>query len=92
MNDKSTLLKAMEGASAVYAITNYWESMDHELEVKQGKALVDAAKEADVQHFIWSSLLNVTKCKSCCYVRGHGVNANQVYSEQRSAPSRIPLR
>jgi len=64
MNDKATLLKALEGASAVYAVTNYWESMDHGLEARQGKSLVDAAKEAGVQHFIWSSLLNVTKSTS----------------------------
>ncbi|KAK1759086.1 hypothetical protein QBC47DRAFT_315117 [Echria macrotheca] len=61
MNDKATLLRAMEGASAVYAVTNYWESMDHGLEARQGKSLVDAAKETGVQQFIWSSLLNVTK-------------------------------
>ena len=61
MNDKLTLRKAMEGASAVYAVNNYWETMDQELKVKQGRALVDAAKEAGVQHFIWSSLLNVSK-------------------------------
>ncbi|KAK4662364.1 uncharacterized protein QC763_700320 [Podospora pseudopauciseta] len=61
LNDKSTLIKAMEGASAVYAVTNYWEKCDMKLEIQQGKNLVDAAKETGVQHFIWSSLLNITK-------------------------------
>ncbi|KAK0671279.1 NmrA-like family-domain-containing protein [Cercophora samala] len=61
LNDKSTLIKAMEGASAVFAVTNYWEKCDMNLEIQQGKNLVDAAKEAGVQHFIWSSLLNITK-------------------------------
>jgi uncharacterized protein YbjT (DUF2867 family) len=63
MNDKATLLKAVGGASAVYAVTNYWEKADHELEMKQGRSLVDVAKEAGVNHFIWSSLINVTKRK-----------------------------
>ena len=63
MNDKATLLKAVQGASAVYAVTNYWEKADHELEIRQGKALVDVAKEAGVQHFIWSSHMDVTKRK-----------------------------
>ena len=53
----------MEGAAAVFAVTNYWEKMDKQHEVTQGKALVDAAKETGVQQFIWSSLINVTKGK-----------------------------
>ncbi len=51
----------MTGATAVYAVTNYWEKMDMQLEIQQGKNLVDAAKDAGVQQFIWSSLYNVNK-------------------------------
>lgn len=47
----------------MYAVTNYWEKMDDKLEVQQGKNLVDAAKEAGVQQFIWSSLYNVKERK-----------------------------
>ncbi|KAH8880073.1 NmrA-domain-containing protein [Thozetella sp. PMI_491] len=61
MNDKSTLVSAMTGAAAVFAVTNYWEKMDSDLEIKQGKDLVDAAKETGVQHFVWSSLFDITK-------------------------------
>jgi len=61
MNDKATLVSAMKGADAVFAVTNYWEKMDAKLEVQQGKNLVDAAKETNVQQFIWSSLLNINK-------------------------------
>ncbi|KAK0640814.1 NmrA-like family-domain-containing protein [Cercophora newfieldiana] len=61
MNDKATLVSAMQGAAAVFAVTNYWEKMDAKLEVQQGKNLVDAAKETNVQQFIWSSLLNINK-------------------------------
>jgi uncharacterized protein YbjT (DUF2867 family) len=64
MDDKASLVKAMTGASAVYAVTNYWEKMDMKLEIKQGKDLVDAAKETGVQHFIWSSLLDINKRES----------------------------
>jgi len=95
MNDKSTLRKAIEGASAVYAVTNYWETMDQELEVKQGKALVDAAKEAGVQHFIWSSLLNVSKGESVprqyFSVPRLGIFLIRFSSQQRKTPSRISL-
>jgi len=61
LNDVSTLKNAMKGAYGVFAVTNYWESRSAEVEVKQGKAMADAAKVAGVQHFIFSSLLNVTE-------------------------------
>ncbi|KAK9235090.1 NmrA-domain-containing protein [Lipomyces kononenkoae] len=61
LNDKSSLVKAMTGATAVYGVTNYWDTMDKQGEFQQGKNLVDAAKEAGIDHLIWSSLLNVTK-------------------------------
>lgn len=54
----------MEGSAAVYAMTNYWEKLNMQLEIKQGKNLVEAAKAAKVEHFIFSSLLNITKRKS----------------------------
>ena len=62
LNDKSSLRAAVDGAYAVFAVTNYWEKMDKDVEVQQGKNLVDAAAEAGVQHFIWSSVLNINKC------------------------------
>lgn len=61
MDDKSSLVKAMTGSYAVFAVTNYWEKLDMKLEIEQGKALADAAKETGVKHFIWSSLFNVTE-------------------------------
>lgn len=51
----------MKDAYAVFAVTNYWESKSADVEMKQGKAMADAAKEAGIQHYIWSSLLNVTE-------------------------------
>lgn len=51
----------MKGAYAVFALTNYWDKMDMQVEIQQGKNLADAAKETGVQHYIWSSLLNVNK-------------------------------
>jgi uncharacterized protein YbjT (DUF2867 family) len=50
----------MAGASAVFAVTNYWEHLDKQREITQGKNLVDAAQATGVHHFIWSSLPNVT--------------------------------
>ncbi|KAI1501208.1 NmrA-like family protein [Biscogniauxia marginata] len=60
-NDKASLVKAMAGSDTVFAVTNYWEKADQELEEQQGRNLADAAKEAGVKHYIWSSLFNITK-------------------------------
>ena len=67
MNDKASLQKAMEGAYAVFAVTNYWEKMDKDLEIKQGRNLADAAVAAGVKHYIWSTLSNIAKGMSLEY-------------------------
>ncbi|KAI0007778.1 putative NmrA-like family domain-containing protein 1 [Xylariaceae sp. FL0662B] len=58
-NDKASLVKAMTGSHTVFGVTNYWEKASMQLEIDQGKSLADAAKEAGVQHYIWSSLHNI---------------------------------
>ncbi|RNJ58079.1 NmrA-like domain-containing protein 1 [Verticillium nonalfalfae] len=63
LNDRVSVLKAVQGSTVVYGVTNYWESLDKNLEVQQGKNIADAVKEAQVQHYIWSSLPNITKRK-----------------------------
>jgi uncharacterized protein YbjT (DUF2867 family) len=61
MDDIESLKKAMEGSDTVFAVTNYWETMDDKLEVKQGHNLADAAKATGVKHYIFSSLMDVNK-------------------------------
>jgi len=52
-----TLKAAFEGAHGVFLVTfNFWEEG---AELKQATAAVRAAKDADVQHFIWSTLPDV---------------------------------
>ncbi|KAM0288043.1 hypothetical protein ACHAQH_000111 [Verticillium albo-atrum] len=61
LDDMKLLVKAMTGASAVFAMTDYWDKTDGKVELQQGKNLADAAKKTRVDHFIWSSLNNVTE-------------------------------
>ncbi|MCJ1258052.1 hypothetical protein MMC24_005881 [Lignoscripta atroalba] len=61
LEDKSSLRAALKGAYAVFAVTNFWEKMSAEVEFQQGKNIADVSKELEVQHLVWSSLLNVTK-------------------------------
>lgn len=58
INKPETLRKAFEGAYGVFAVTNFWEPGGID-EVQHGKAMVDAAKAAGVQHYVWSSLPDV---------------------------------
>src|SRR6266849_6790731 len=57
LNRPKTLKAALEGAHAVFLVTNFRESGADE--VKQATAAVRAAKDAGVQHFVWSTLPNV---------------------------------
>jgi uncharacterized protein YbjT (DUF2867 family) len=56
-NRPETLQAAFAGAHGVFLVTNAWEAGADE--PKQALAAVNAAKDAGVQHFIWSTLPNV---------------------------------
>src|SRR5207302_2353960 len=57
LNRPETLKAAFAGAHGVFLVTNVWEPGADER--KQALAAVNAAKDAGVQHFIWSTLPNV---------------------------------
>ena len=61
MSDPDSLKKALQGSTAVFAVTNYWESASKEKEVGQGRAIADICKAANVKHLIWSALPHVTR-------------------------------
>jgi uncharacterized protein YbjT (DUF2867 family) len=52
-----TLKAAFQGAYGVFLVTNFWEEGTDEL--KQATAAIRAAKDAGVEHFIWSTLPDV---------------------------------
>lgn len=56
LNDPDLLIAAFKGAHGVFVVTNFWEGAD---ELTQGKIAIQAAKNANVDHFIWSTLPNV---------------------------------
>lgn len=57
LSDSDSLLKAATGMDTIYAMTTPFES-GVEGESKQGKAIADAAKKAEVGHFIFGSVAN----------------------------------
>src|SRR5882724_8524043 len=54
LNRPETLEAAFKAAHGVFLVTNFWEQGADE--VKQATAAVRAAKQAGVQHFVWSTL------------------------------------
>lgn len=62
INRPDSLKNAFKDAHIVFGQTNtIYENDSKEKEMKQGKAIVDAAVAAGVQYFIWSTSTNVTK-------------------------------
>ncbi|MCX6180654.1 MAG: NmrA/HSCARG family protein [Bacteroidetes bacterium] len=58
LTNLQSLTNAFKGAYGVFVVTNFWEGAD---EIAQGKIAIQAAKDAGVNHFIWSTLPNVEK-------------------------------
>ncbi len=58
LTDLASLTEAFKNADGVFVVTNFWEGAD---EIAQGKIAIQAAKDAGVNHFIWSTLPNVEK-------------------------------
>ena len=57
MDNRAELDAAFEGAYGVFSVQNFWlPNVGFEGEVRQGKAVADAAKTAGVQHLVYSSV------------------------------------
>ena len=56
LTDLRSLTEAFKDAYGVFVVTNFWEGAD---EFSQGKMAIQAAKNAGVKHFIWSTLPHV---------------------------------
>jgi uncharacterized protein YbjT (DUF2867 family) len=56
LDDEASLERAFAGAYGAFCVTNFWEHFSADKEIEQAKSLARAAKAADVQHVVWSSL------------------------------------
>jgi uncharacterized protein YbjT (DUF2867 family) len=56
LNNVRSLKDAFKNAYGVFVVTNFWEGAD---EMGQVKNAVDAAREAGIEHFVWSTLPDV---------------------------------
>jgi uncharacterized protein YbjT (DUF2867 family) len=55
LEDPASLERAMRGVYGIYSVQDFW-SVGAKREVLQGKNLADAAKNARVEHFVYSSV------------------------------------
>ena len=54
LNDRASLDRALQGISGVFSVQGLNDGLD--AEIRQGKAIADAAKAANIQHFVYSSV------------------------------------
>ncbi|HEY8981275.1 MAG TPA: NmrA/HSCARG family protein [Streptomyces sp.] len=54
--DEASVRAAFEGAYGAFLVTNFWAHMSAATETAEAEVLVRAAKEAGLQHVVWSTL------------------------------------
>ncbi|MDH3198247.1 MAG: NmrA family NAD(P)-binding protein, partial [Candidatus Krumholzibacteria bacterium] len=64
IDDAASLERAFAGAHGAFCVTAFWEHFSPEKEIAQATAMAQAAKRADVQHVIWSTLEDTRKWMS----------------------------
>ncbi len=55
LDDVESLKRAFRGCYGAFCVTNFWEHFSPEKETTQATNLAEAAKDAGVQHAIWST-------------------------------------
>lgn len=75
LNDLNSLTDAFRNTHGVFVVTNFWEGAD---ELAQGKTAIQAAKDADLKHFIWSTLPNVEEISNGRFEVPHFTGKAQV--------------
>lgn len=56
LDDVESLREAFHGSYGAFCVTNFWEHFSPERELTQAKNMAQAAKEAGLQHVVWSTL------------------------------------
>src|SRR5436190_731582 len=61
VDDEASLKRAFTGAHGAYCVTFFWAHFSPEKELAEARAMAQAAKDASVQHVIWSTLEDTRK-------------------------------
>ncbi|KAJ7334653.1 NAD(P)-binding protein [Mycena albidolilacea] len=73
--------EAFKAADIVFVVTNYWEHLDVNREVAEGKMLIDAAKAVGIGLFIWSGLESIINVSHGKYPNVHHFNGKGEITE-----------
>ena len=61
VDDAESLRRAFDGAYGAYCVTFYWGHLSPEKEMAEARAMAEAARDAKLQHVIWSTLEDTRK-------------------------------
>jgi len=67
LNNVEDLRKLFKGATAVFALTPFWDPSVMQKEFEIGKSMADVAKETGVKRFVFSSLADAGKISNKKY-------------------------
>lgn len=61
LNNASDVESALKGAYGVFGLTDFWAAHSADIEIQQGKNIIDASKKVGVKHLVFSSLEDTVK-------------------------------
>lgn len=61
VDDEESVRKALQGAYGAYFVTFYWDHFSPERELQEVRIFAQAAKQAGLQHVVWSTLEDTRK-------------------------------
>ncbi|KAL4880040.1 hypothetical protein BJY04DRAFT_219572 [Aspergillus karnatakaensis] len=79
---RDALAVAFAAAHVIYGLTDFWQTQSGEVELAQGKALVEAAAQTDtLKHFVWSTLPDPVKLSEGRYLNVHHWKSKSLVTE-----------
>ncbi|KAJ7887499.1 NAD(P)-binding protein [Mycena olivaceomarginata] len=81
VENKEEVYKAFVGADVAFLVTNFWEHIDVEKEISEGKLLIDAGKAGGVSRIVWSGLPSFNKLSSGKYANVYHFDGKAVITE-----------
>lgn len=89
LDDKESLRVALSGSYGVFLVTNYWEYMDQEREMKQGIDAADVSRNLGVAHLVYSGQEHAKKVFGEAVPHMDGKGQVEEYILSSAVPSTI---